>query len=76
VHGYLRGWGNFGAREFQLRIPATHLHTLALTYLFPLRDARLGGSLEAQNLTNERLYGSYGAQLPGRAFYLKLDFQR
>ncbi|HEX8701040.1 MAG TPA: TonB-dependent siderophore myxochelin receptor MxcH [Myxococcaceae bacterium] len=74
VHGFFRGWESQGLREDKQKVPAQLTHGLALTYSLPSRLA-LGGTLEAQNLTDAKTYDFFGAQRPGRSFFLKLNVE-
>lgn len=72
VHAFLRGWESLGAAEFQEQIPGQLAHDLGVTYTAHLGEATLATTFEIDNLTDERLFDSFGAQRPGRAFNLKV----
>lgn len=76
VHAFYRGWESVGARESKQVVPYQVTHTLALIYSIALGKLDLSGSLEAQNLSNARVYDQFGSQKPGRVFWFKLVFKR
>jgi hypothetical protein len=68
VHAFLRGWESLGLPEFKQWIPAQLSHDAGVTYA-----SRAGSiTLEIDNLADATLFDSFGAQRPGRAYYLKL----
>jgi outer membrane receptor protein involved in Fe transport len=68
VHAFLRGWESIGLAQYKQSIPAQLSHDAGVTY-----TARSGSiTFEIDNLANARLYDSFGAQRPGRAYFLKL----
>ena len=76
VRDFYRFWGSDGARESKARVPSQLTHTLALIYSIALGKLDLSTAVEAQNLTDARVYDQFGSQKPGRAFYFKLSFRR
>lgn len=71
VHGFPRNWeslGNLGPKE---TIPSQIVHGVALGYLAQSERASLTTTAEVQNLTDEKTFDLFGAQRPGRAFFLK-----
>nr|UZH23221.1 MxcH [myxobacterium MSr12020] len=72
VQAYFRGWESVGAADSKLVIPSQLVHALALTYAVKYGDGSLSGTVELQNLTDEKVFDSFGVQLPGRAAYAKL----
>lgn len=71
VHSFFRGWESLGVREFKQVVPSQLVHSVALSYLVRASGAVVGSTLEAQNLTDERVFDVFGVQRPGRAFYFK-----
>lgn len=73
VHGFLRSWESVGTEEMErLSIPNQLTQSLSLSYLVRGDDLTIHSSLEAQNLTNEKVFDFYGVQRPGRAFFAKM----
>jgi outer membrane receptor for ferrienterochelin and colicin len=76
VRDFYRFWEGPGSRESKDRVPSQLTHTLALIYSIAFGKLDLSTAIEAQNLSNARVYDQFGSQKPGRAFYFKLSFQR
>lgn len=72
VHEFYRGWESAGSKDFKETIDAQISHGIGVTYGITTPWARLDTTFEVQNLTDARLYDSFGVQRPGRAFYLKV----
>jgi len=72
VQAYLRGWESVGAADSKLVIPSQLVHALALTYSVKHGDGSVSGTIEMQNVTDEKVFDSFGVQLPGRAAHAKL----
>ncbi len=73
VHSFLRGWESVGTPTSQQAIPAQLSHDVGLSYSFFFSGPeRLRATFEIDNVGNALLFDSYGAQRPGRAFYLKV----
>ncbi|MDI3287158.1 TonB-dependent siderophore myxochelin receptor MxcH [Polyangium sp. 15x6] len=72
VEAYFRGWESIGAIDSKLVIPSQLVHALALTYSMKHGDGSVSGTLEVQNLTDEKVFDSFGVQQPGRAANAKL----
>lgn len=71
VRAYYRGWESVGAADSKLVIPSQLVHALALTYTVKHGDGSVSGTVEVQNLTDEKVFDSFGVQLPGRAAHAK-----
>jgi vitamin B12 transporter len=74
VHSFSRSWDSLArAAEVKPTIPAQLSHSAALTYRLL---GKFATTLEAQNITNQKLFDFYGVQRPGRAFFAKwtLDY--
>ncbi|KLT69744.1 TonB-dependent receptor [Flavobacterium sp. ABG] len=52
--------------------PAQFPQDLGASYTFP--NKKFVVSLDARNIFNEQIYDNFGAQKPGRAFYVKLNY--
>lgn len=77
VHAFPRGWESQATNATEkLTIPSQVTYGLALSYVLYGPKLRLGTTLEAQNLTDAKLFDFYGVQRPGRAFFAKwtLDY--
>lgn len=73
VHEYFRSWESLGQRQYKQVIPAQTTHDLVLTYATGAPGKlRQTWSLEADNVTDSKVYDFYGVQRPGRAFYAKV----
>lgn len=72
VRAYFRGWESVGAADAKLVIPSQIVHALALTYGVEHGEGSISGTVEVQNLTDEKVFDSFGVQLPGRAAHAKL----
>ncbi|NVB83548.1 MAG: TonB-dependent receptor [Kofleriaceae bacterium] len=71
VHEFFRSWESQGAHDFKQVVPTQLSHGVGVTYA--ARGATsLAITVELQNVTDARVYDSYGAQRPGRALSLKL----
>ncbi len=71
VHSFLRGWESLARSAERLRIDSQLVFGAALTYALRGKDVGLAATLEAQNLTDEKVFDFYGVQRPGRAFFTK-----
>ncbi|PZR28384.1 MAG: cobalamin receptor protein [Citrobacter freundii] len=72
THEYFLYWEVDGAREMKNRIPEQLLHYAGITAASPQKGLSL--SFEINNLTDRKAYDSFKAQLPGRAFSIKLRY--
>lgn len=71
VHSFYRGWESLATKAQRLTIDAQVSQGALLTYALTGEKLALAMTLEAQNLTNEKLFDFYGVQRPGRAFFTK-----
>lgn len=72
VREFFRSWESAGLREFKQVVPSQLVHTVGVTYA--ARGSRpVVTTVELQNLTDARVYDSYGVQRPGRAVFVKLS---
>lgn len=76
VHDFFVSWEGAGLVETKAKVPSQWTHALVLGYLVRFGKVELGGTLEAQNLTDARAYDYFGVERPGRAFYFKLTLER
>ncbi len=71
VHSFLRGWESIGQAQYKQSIPAQLSHDVGISYSLRVNPALLRATVEVDNATDEKMFDAYGAQRPGRAFYLK-----
>lgn len=72
VREFFRGWESAGLREYKQVVPSQLVHNMGVTYA--LRGAApIITTVEVQNLTDARVYDSFGAQRPGRAVFVKVS---
>lgn len=72
VREFFRSWESAGLREFKQVVPSQLVHSVGLTYA--VRSATpVVTTVELQNLTDARVFDSFGAQRPGRAVFVKLS---
>lgn len=72
VRAFFRGWESAGLREFKQVVPSQLVHGAGLTYA--VRGATpIITTLELQNLTDTRVFDSFGVMRPGRALFVKLS---
>lgn len=72
VHEFFRGWESIGLRQYKQVVPSQLVHSAGITYavrgLTPIVT-----TVELQNLTDARVFDSFGVQRPGRALFVKLS---
>jgi len=71
-HAFYRSWESQGMLDSKQQIAAQLTHNLGVTWSSTRGSVRLTTTLEIDNLTDAKVYDSFGAQRPGRAVYLKL----
>ena len=71
VHSFYRGWESLATAASRLTIPTQVSQNALVTYAIKGERLALGMTLEAQNITNEKLFDFFGVQRPGRAFFTK-----
>jgi outer membrane receptor protein involved in Fe transport len=72
VREFFRSWESAGLREFKQVVPSQLVHGAGVTYA--LRGAApIATTIEVQNLSDARVYDSFGVQRPGRAIFVKLS---
>lgn len=72
VHEYLRGWESAGLPEFKQKVDSQLVHGAGVSYALRGTSAVVT-TLELQNLTDARVFDTFGAQRPGRAAFLKIS---
>lgn len=71
VNEFYRGWESRGLRSSKQVVPSQLTNAVALTYALDTRPVALTFTAEAQNIFDAQVYDFFGAQRPGRAFFLK-----
>ncbi|MGB0838139.1 MAG: TonB-dependent receptor [Flavobacteriaceae bacterium] len=69
VHWYYRHFENIGKDNKDI-LPTQFVNNMGLVYVFPNATSL---SFDVQNLADKQVYDNFGIQLPGRAFYVKLN---
>lgn len=75
VHSYFLGWESAGLPQFKAGVPRQWVQATGITHRINFKKMQTALTLEAQNLTNAKVFDLYGVQRPGRALYLKLTTQ-
>lgn len=73
VHQFFLGWPSLGAQDNKNYIPSQLVFDAGLGYTFPSEQLTL--ALDVSNMLNEQVYDNYLLQKPGRAFFLKINYQ-
>jgi vitamin B12 transporter len=72
VHEFFRSWESQGSPDTKQVVGAQVTHNLGVTWQLARGPGRFTSTLEVDNVTDAKVFDSFGAQRPGRAFYLKL----
>ena len=72
VREFFRSWESAGLRQFKQVVPSQLVHSAGLSYAARGKTP-IVTTVELQNLTDARVYDSYGVQRPGRALYVKVS---
>jgi vitamin B12 transporter len=72
VHEFYRGWESLGTRDSKQVVARQLVHGAGVSYEVDTAVADLVTTLELHNLTDTRVFDSYGVQRPGRALFLKV----
>ena len=72
VREFFRSWESAGLRQFKQLVPSQLVHSAGLSYA-ARGTTPIVTTVELQNLTDARVYDSYGVQRPGRALYVKVS---
>lgn len=72
VHRFFKNWESVGPDEGRPVIDAQLVHSAVVTYAEKVEAGReISFSLEAQNLTDSKVFDFYGVQRPGRVVFFK-----
>lgn len=72
VHEFFRAWESLGGGGDKLLTPSQFTQNIGLTHISEGPLTTLSTSLEVHNLADATVYDFYGAQRPGRTFFVKL----
>lgn len=75
IHEFFLSWESLGNPGDKITIPSQFAHGMGVSYEFPFSGLRSVLSAEVQNITNEKIFDSFGVQRPGRAYFTKLTIQ-
>ncbi|MEM0941447.1 MAG: carboxypeptidase-like regulatory domain-containing protein [Bacteroidota bacterium] len=75
VNSFFVGWESAGLQQFKAEVPDQIIYTAGLTHRMNIKKIQNALTLEAQNLTNAKIFDLFGVQRPGRAFYIKSTTQ-
>lgn len=70
MHWFYLTWAKLGAPGTKNFVPGQTVHSVIMAYSW--KQDIYNVSVEARNLTDERVYDNFRLQKPGRAFYIKL----
>lgn len=73
VHQFFLGWPSLGNQDNKNTIPSQLVFDAGLGYTFPSEKLTL--ALDVSNILNEQVYDNYLLQKPGRALFLKINYQ-
>ncbi|SHJ49086.1 Outer membrane receptor proteins, mostly Fe transport [Reichenbachiella agariperforans] len=73
VHEFFLNWPSLGSRNNKSIIPSQLVCDAGVGYTFPSEKVTL--ALDVSNLFNEQVYDNFLLQKPGRAFFLKINYQ-
>ncbi|UJR83181.1 TonB-dependent receptor domain-containing protein [Sandaracinus amylolyticus] len=71
IHEFFRGWESQGSRDTKETISSQLAQDVWLTYVVD-GPPRISTSFEVQNLADAALFDLYGAQRPGRSFFVRV----
>ncbi|WP_394844484.1 TonB-dependent receptor [Pendulispora brunnea] len=72
VHSFFRAWESQGATGFKDVVDAQVTHAAGVTWAVFAGDTRVASTFEVDNLTDARVFDIFGAQRPGRQFFVKI----
>ncbi len=72
VHAFYRSWESQGDREGKQQVASQLTHSLGVSWTASRGPVRMTSTIEVDNVLDAQVFDSFGAQRPGRAFYLKL----
>ncbi|MDO6761164.1 TonB-dependent receptor [Tamlana sp. 2_MG-2023] len=73
VHDFFLNWSSLGNEDTKNKIPTQLVFDAGLGYTFP--NEKLNVSVDFSNFLNEQVYDNFLLQKPGRAIFLKLNYQ-
>lgn len=73
VHQFFLGWPSLASKENKSFIPTQLVFDTGIGYTFPSKKLAL--AIDVSNLLNEQVYDNYLLQKPGRAIFLKINYQ-
>ncbi|MFP4090372.1 MAG: carboxypeptidase-like regulatory domain-containing protein [Cyclobacteriaceae bacterium] len=71
VYQFFEFWESAGTRDSKRLVPTQNVQNLGLTYRLALREQVFSFTGEVANLFDEKVFDFFGAQRPGRAFFIK-----
>jgi outer membrane cobalamin receptor len=72
VREFFRGWESLGLPESKATVPGQVSHSIGATYAVNVRRGTVYGTFDVQNISDAKLFDSFGVQRPGRGYYFKL----
>lgn len=75
VDSFFVGWESTGLQQFKDEVPNQTIHSAGITHRMKIKKIQNAITLELQNLTDAKVFDSFGLQRPGRAFYIKSTIQ-
>ena len=72
VHSFYRSWESQGSTDTKPIVDAQTTHTAGVTWTVYSGDTRIASTFEVDNLTDARVYDTFGAQRPGRQYFIKV----
>lgn len=73
THEFFLRWPSLGSEENKSVVPSQLVFDVGVGYTFPNKKIVL--AVDASNMFNEQVYDNYLLQKPGRAIFLKLNYQ-
>ncbi|MFL9830646.1 TonB-dependent receptor [Flavobacterium sp. ST-87] len=73
VHEFFLGWPSLGSAANKNVVPSQLTFDAGVGYTFPSRNLVL--ALDVSNIFNEQVYDNFLLQKPGRAIFLKINYQ-
>ncbi|WP_394833993.1 TonB-dependent receptor [Pendulispora rubella] len=72
VHSFFVGWESQGVTALKQVVDAQVTHAAGITWAVFAGDTRVASTFEIDNLTDARVFDIFGAQRPGRQFFVKV----
>ncbi|SHJ15486.1 Outer membrane receptor proteins, mostly Fe transport [Mesonia phycicola] len=73
VHEFYLDWPSAAAAENKRTIPTQLVFDAGMSYTFPSQNFTL--AFDVSNILNEQVYDNYRLQKPGRAMFIKINYQ-